>query len=183
MWQVIVACRDITITQIITLGGTEERVCQRQNIWRSGDFDTWSLWGQWWLQNCGLSWLFLTVLWCMYICTKLLQSCPTLCHPLDCSLPGSSVHGISQARVLEWVAISSSRGSSWPRDQTHVSYFSCFGWWVLYHWRHLGSPVCKVQRTNWKAWMLESLQKGKSQSLYGYRNVYHLLLQSRYGRG
>ena len=46
------------------------------------------------------------------------QSCPTLCDPMDCSLPGSSVHGIFQARVLEWVAISFSRGSSGPRYQT-----------------------------------------------------------------
>ena len=49
------------------------------------------------------------------------QSCPTLCNPMDCSLPGSSIHGIFQARVLEWVAISFSRGSSQPRDQTQVS--------------------------------------------------------------
>ena len=51
--------------------------------------------------------------------------CPTLCHPTDCGPPGSSVHGILQARTLEWVAISSSRGSSWPRDQAHVSCISC----------------------------------------------------------
>ena len=43
------------------------------------------------------------------------QSCPTLCDPMDCSLPGSSLHGILQARVLEWVAIAFSRGSSRPR--------------------------------------------------------------------
>ena len=49
------------------------------------------------------------------------QLCPTLCHPMDCSLPGSSVHGILQARILEWVSIPFSRGSSWPRDQTRVS--------------------------------------------------------------
>ena len=49
------------------------------------------------------------------------QSCLTLCDPLDCSLPGFSVHGIFQARVLEWVSISFSRGSSQPRDQTQVS--------------------------------------------------------------
>ena len=49
------------------------------------------------------------------------QSCPTLCHPVDCSLLGSSVHGIFQARILEWIAISLSRGSSQPRDQTPVS--------------------------------------------------------------
>ena len=46
----------------------------------------------------------------------LLQSCLTLCDPVDCSLPGSSVHGILEARTLEWVAICSSRGSSWSRD-------------------------------------------------------------------
>ena len=49
------------------------------------------------------------------------QSCPTLCNPMHYSLPGSCVHGISQTRILEWVAISFSRGSSQPRDQTQVS--------------------------------------------------------------
>ena len=51
---------------------------------------------------------------------KSLQSCPTLCDPTDSSSPGSSVHGILQARILEWVDMPSSRGSSWPRDQTHI---------------------------------------------------------------
>ena len=55
----------------------------------------------------------------------MLQSCPTLCDPLDCSLPGSSDHRILQARILEWIAIHSSRGSSWFRNWTHVSYSSC----------------------------------------------------------
>ena len=50
------------------------------------------------------------------------QLCPTLCNPMDYSLPGSSAHGISQARVLQWVAISFSRGSSQPRDWTLVSH-------------------------------------------------------------
>ena len=63
---------------------------------------------------------------------KLLQSCLTLCNHIDCGPPGSSVHGILQARILEWVAISFSRGSSQTRDSTHVSYISCFGGWVLY---------------------------------------------------
>ena len=53
------------------------------------------------------------------------QLCPTLCDPLDCSLPGSSVHGIFQARTLERVAISFSRGSSWPRDQAYIFCVSC----------------------------------------------------------
>ena len=49
------------------------------------------------------------------------QSCLTLCHPMDCSPPGSSDHGIFQARILEWVAMPSSRGCSKPRDRTRVS--------------------------------------------------------------
>ena len=53
--------------------------------------------------------------------SEVAQSCPILCYPMDCSLPGSSVHGIFQARVLEWVAISFSRRSSWLRDGTQVS--------------------------------------------------------------
>ena len=66
--------------------------------------------------------------------------CLTLCDSKDCSLPGSFVHGVFQARILEWVAISSSRGSSQPRDQTHISCVSCFGKWMLYHW------------ATWEAW-------------------------------
>ena len=54
-----------------------------------------------------------------------LQLCPTLCDPVDCSPPFSSVHEILQARILEWVAMPSSRWFSWPRDRTHVSYVSC----------------------------------------------------------
>ena len=50
------------------------------------------------------------------------QSCPTLCDPMDCSPPGSSVHGILQARILQWVALPSSRGSSQPRDQIQISH-------------------------------------------------------------
>ena len=65
---------------------------------------------------------------------KSLQSCPTLCNPMDYSPPGSSVHGMLQARILEWVvAMPSSKGSSQPRDQIRVFYVSCIGRWVLYH--------------------------------------------------
>ena len=53
------------------------------------------------------------------------QSCLTLCDPMDCSPPGSSVHGILQAGILKWIAISFSRGYSWPRDQTQVSCVPC----------------------------------------------------------
>ena len=61
--------------------------------------------------------------------SEVTQSCLTLCDPTDCSLPGSSIHGIFQARVLEWVAIPFSRGSSQPRDQTQVSHMAG-GFWA-----------------------------------------------------
>ena len=63
------------------------------------------------------------------MCAKLQPTC----DPMDCSQPGSSVHGIFQARILECVAISFSRGSSRPRDWTRVPYISCIGRQVLYH--------------------------------------------------
>ena len=66
---------------------------------------------------------------CMRACS-IAQSCQTLGDPMDCSPPGSSVHGIFQARILEWVAIYFSRGSSPHRDQTQVS---CIGRWIPYH--------------------------------------------------
>ena len=71
------------------------------------------------------------------------QLCLTLCNPMDYSPPGSSVHGILQARILEWIAIFFSRGSSWPRDQTLVfciagrffslSHQEAWCYWVSYH--------------------------------------------------
>ena len=66
------------------------------------------------------------------MCAKLFQlSCPALCDPMDRSPPGSSVHGILQARILEWVAMHSSRGFSQPRHPTCISYVSCIGRQVL----------------------------------------------------
>ena len=64
--------------------------------------------------------------------SEVAQSCPTLCDPMDCSPPGSSVHGVLQARILGWVAISFSRESSRPRDRTQVSSIAgrCFNLWV-----------------------------------------------------
>ena len=74
------------------------------------------------------------------VCVQSNQSCPTLCNPIDYSPPGSSVHGILQARILEWAAMPSSRGSSWPRDWTWVSCSSFIGRRVLYTLSHLGRP-------------------------------------------
>ena len=59
------------------------------------------------------------------------------CKPMDCSPPGSSVHGISQARILEWVAMPFTGGSSWSRDQTHIS---CIGRCILCHWATWEAP-------------------------------------------
>ena len=67
-------------------------------------------------------------------------------NPMDCIPPGSSVHGISQVRILEQVAISFSRGSFWPKDQTHISCVSCIGKWSLYHKLHLGRLL---PHSNW----------------------------------
>ena len=64
---------------------------------------------------------------------KSLQSCPTLWDLMDCSLPGFSVRGLVQARILEWVAMSSSRESSQPRNQSHISLCLLVGRWILYH--------------------------------------------------
>ena len=64
------------------------------------------------------------------------QSCQNLCNPIDCSLSSSSIHGILQARILEWVAIFFSRGSSQPRDQTRLL---CF-----LHWQASSLPLCHL---------------------------------------
>ena len=68
------------------------------------------------------------------------QSCPTLCDSMDCSPPGSSVHGILQAEILEWIAVPFSRGSSWPRDWTHVSCVSCIGGRFFIIWANREAP-------------------------------------------
>ena len=82
--------------------------------------------------------LSLVLYYCMTLLCLVTQSCLTLCSPMGCSPPGSSVHGIFQARILEWVVISFFKGSSQPRGQTQVS---CIDRWILYHQHHLGSPV------------------------------------------
>ena len=85
--------------------------------------------GYTWYQNPKRTWQNLKVL--------IAQQCPTLCNRMDCSPSGFSVHGILQARILEWVAISFLRGSSWPRDWTCIS---CIGRSSLYYLSHQGSP-------------------------------------------
>ena len=73
------------------------------------------------------------------------------CDPMDCRLPDSSVHGILQARILEWVAMPSSRGSSRLWDWTPVSYVSCVDRQVLYHFCHMRRPISQIliQKITW----------------------------------
>ena len=112
-----------------------------------------------------------------FMCCMLTQSCPILCGPMDHSLPGSSIHGISQARILEWVAISLSRGSSQPRDRTHICYVFCICRQILLpsgpKWRaaarecscELGihSPKCPIPHillfclVIWCSWSISSI--------------------------
>ena len=75
------------------------------------------------------------------VSAKSLQSCLTLCDSMDCMLPGSSVCGILHARILEWIAMPSSRRSSQPRDWTCVSCISCVSRWILLPLCHLGNPI------------------------------------------
>ena len=100
-------------------------------------FQTWYLWVLLWL--------------CMSL---VIQLCSTLCHPMDCSSTGLSVHGICQARILEWVAIFSSRRSSWSRNWTGISYISCISciagrfftcWGIL---AQLSSPTESLKTTD-----------------------------------
>ena len=82
----------------------------------------------------------------VYVCA---QTCTTLCNFVDCSPTGFSVHGIFQARILEWVAISSSRRFSQPRDQTLISSGSFIGRQILYHcttWEAQIQQTCSESR-------------------------------------
>ena len=104
-----------------------------------------------------LKWgLKITALPCMYILkiSEVAQSYPTLCNPMNCSLPGSSIHGMFQARVLEWVAISFSRGSSWPRD-SNPGLPHCRQ--TLYPLSHKGSPILRIDLN--KKWLLRKIVK------------------------
>ena len=88
-------------------------------------------------------------------CVLVTQLCPTLCDALNCSPPGSSVHGILQARILEWVAIPFSRGSSWPRDQTWVPctagrFFTIWATWQVLKVFLLSMKVRMSPNSTWE---------------------------------
>ena len=85
-----------------------------------------------------------------------------------CSLPGSSIHGILQARILEWVAMPFPRGSSQPKDRICISYVSCIGRLILYHWYHLGSGIW-VGYHPWGCKQLDMTKKLSTQIYIHYK--------------
>ena len=87
---------------------------------------------------------------CVVLCTWSLSRVWLFCDPMDCSPPGSSIHGLSQAVILEWVAILFSRGSFQPRDRTCVS---CISRWIPYHW-----VTWEVPAYTWRALITLSMQ-------------------------
>jgi len=102
----------------------------------------WDLW------KTGLEWKFMCML---FMGAKSLQSCPTLCDAMDCSLSGSSVHEILEAKILEWVVVPSSRCISDPRISTPPPpAISCFDMQVLHNQCHLGSPLSMFKDPQFK---------------------------------
>ena len=106
-------------------------------------------------------------------CALSLQSCLNLCNPTDCHPPHYSVHGILQARILEWVAVSFSRGSYWPRDRT---WFSCIAGWFFTVWATRVVANGKGQfipslKADWYAWTysLCPQQSGGSQGVAKFK--------------
>ena len=129
-------------SQVLRKGGTKEVVFLPLYWW---EFTVLSIWD---ISNCREGWKLVVsenilVYTCMH--AKSLHLCPTHCNPMDCGPPGSSVPGIFQTRILEWVAMPSCRVSSWPRNRNCTSDLSCIGRWVLYYFRHLGSPESKMK--------------------------------------
>ena len=92
--------------------------------------------------------------WMFLLCSLLrlclvVQLCPTLCNPLDCSPPGSPVHGIFQTRILEWVAISLSRISFWSSDQINISCVSWIAGICFIHWATGEVQLLGLVKNNW----------------------------------
>ena len=104
-----------------------------------------------WMTSLSLFFFKLNIVY-TWVLSEVAQLCLTLCNPMHCSLPASSLHGILQVRILEWVAISFSRGSSWPRDLTRVSCIAgrCFNLWATREAQYMGFNT--RQNINLKLW-------------------------------
>ena len=105
-------------------------------------------------------------------CVLVAQSCPTLCDPMDCSPPGSFVHGILQARIVAWVTIPFSRGSSRPTDQTHISCVSCIAGGFFTVWATREAQWASWGKDNWEMWTSEVILSNQE------LNRPHFLLKS-----
>ena len=112
-------------------------------VWRS---KMWPLYSS--CKGQKVSLLSLWLCFSVYVCVLVAKSCLTLCDPMDCGPPGSSVHGMLQARILEWVAILFSRGSSRPRDRTWVS---CMASSEVLEEKEIEKPRLKA---HWASWTL-----------------------------
>ena len=132
-----------TVKTLIIKGWIMER---NKEVKHSGYLRQWK-WSVWCHNDGHMSWC---------VCVLIVQSCLTLCNPMHSSPPGSSFYGILQARILEWVAISSSRGSSQPRDRTQVS-CTAGGYFTIWDTReaprviiHSSKPTeCTAPRVNY----------------------------------
>ena len=80
---------------------------------------------------------------CVNMCAKSPQLCSTFCDPMDCSPPGSSVHGMLHSRILEWVVRPYFKGSSWPRDRTYIPCVTCIAG-GCFTAEPLGKPYVKI---------------------------------------
>ena len=100
----------------------------------------------------------------MVCCAESFQSCLTLCDPMDHSPPDSSAHGILQARILEWAAMPSSRGSSQPRERTCICLYCR---WILYPLSHLGSPELSYIHPLWEDHMRAKSSKAATHTETG----------------
>ena len=129
-------CQDSHGSRFTTPGNEQTRSCQEKK-WTPGQ-GMWEMNSKLWALLYELSHLCepwslalssagATGWWHHTVCVLVTQACPTLCDPMDCTQPGSSVHGLLQARILEWVAVPSFGGSSRPRDQTCL--------FCLLHWQ------------------------------------------------
>ena len=119
------------------------------------------------------------------LCCLVARSYPTLCEPMDCRPPGSSVHEVSQARVLEWVAVAFSRGSSWSRDQTQVSYLAG----RFFTTESPGTPIIQESFPEGKNWTRDQKEtlyiRGKTKSILRdsiYLKYEEIIIQKAYTR-
>ena len=117
-----------------------------------------------------------------------IANCVWLCYPTDYSAPGFSIHGIFQARILEWVAISSSRASSWFRDRIHISCSSCIDKQILYHcptWEAPPNLLYLNENSYLEGWLLQFPCKNKIPPIstpWG-TNMHHTFLKFAHNTG